>query len=403
MSSPDDLIVRYLEGRATADEVATLNDVLKQDGDARAVFRAASFQALTVADLGRARAPRREEPARWNVRALAAAAAILLVVAGGLIWLLSNPDQELVRVVRQTGAVTLSGSTLTVEGANSGAEVLLTDGSILTLAGDSELAFAGKRGTDITVRRGSVTVEAVAQPTEQPMILRTPTAEAVVMGTCFTISAQTGETMVTVGSGKVRVRRLVDGASAEVAEGQMALATLDAAAPLASRAIPPLVSTWSQAFDAAPPAGWQGEWVAADATGPGRLKNVLDVSYRRKDGTVVPAYVVSVRKPSAITTIRPDSLLGVKWRVRDPGIGAILLISVQHSDGRFAGNFQVDLKAGSFPADANGWRVFAAPVSTLDGRFPEGAKLPTVGRVMLVFMACYSPKGELEVAEVSFP
>lgn len=397
----DPLIVRYLDGTATADEVAALNEVLKKDGDARALLRAASFQALMVADLGRAQAPRREEPARWNVRSLAAAAAILLVVAGALIWF-SRPDRERLTLVRQTGAVTLSGATLTVEGANSGAEVRLADGSTLTLAGDSELAFAGKRGTDITVRRGSVTVEAVAQPKDQPMILRTPTAEAVVMGTCFTISAQTGETMVTVGAGRVKLRRLVDGASAEVAEGQMAVATLDAAAPLESRVLPPLVSTWSQSFDAAPPAGWQGEWVAADATGPGRLRNVLDVSYRRKDGSVVPAYVVSARNPSAITTIRPDSVLRVKWRVRDPGIGAILLISVQHSDGRFAGNFQADLKPEAYAADANGWREFSAPVTSLEGRFPESARLPTVGRVMLVFMACYSPKGELEVAEISF-
>ena len=397
----DELIVRYLEGTVTADEVATLNEVLKKDADARAIFRAASFQALTVADLGRARAPRQVEPARWNVRSLATAAAILLVVAGAVIWF-SRPGPELLSVVRSTGAVTLSGSTMTVEGGNSGAEVRLADGSTLTLSGDSELAFGGKRGTDITVRRGSVTVEAVAQPKDQPMILRTPTAEAVVMGTCFTISAQTGETMVTVGAGRVKLRRLVDGASAEVAEGQMAVATLDAAAPLASRVIPPLVSTWSQSFDAPPPAGWQGEWVPPDATGPGRLKNVLDVSYRRKDGTVVPAYVVSVRNPSAITTVRPDSVLRVKWRVRDSGIGEILLISVQHSDGRFAGNFQVDLKPDAYAADAAGWRVFSAPVSSLTGRFPESAKLPTVGRVMLLFMACYSPKGELEVAEVSF-
>src|SRR6185295_12289583 len=102
----------------------------------------------------------------------------------------------------------------------------------LTLAGDSEAAFGGKRGTEISLRRGSITVEAAPQPRTQPMVLRTPTAEAEVVGTCFTISAQTGQTMVTVGSGKVRLRRLVDGASADVAEGRMAVASLDATAPL---------------------------------------------------------------------------------------------------------------------------------------------------------------------------
>jgi hypothetical protein len=234
------------------------------------------------------------------------------------------------------------------------------------------------------------------------MVLRTPTAEAEVVGTCFTISAQTGQTMVTVGSGKVRLRRLVDGASADVSEGRMAVASLDATAPMESRAIPPLVSNWTQTFDAAPPAIWQGQWVPADATGPGRLKNVLDVSYRKPDGTVVPAYVVSARNPSALTTIRPDSVLRVKWRVGTPPVGALLLLSVQQSDGRFAGNFQTLLKPEAMAADEQGWRIFTAPITALEGVYPAGARLPTVGRVLLCFMAVYTPKGELEVAEVTF-
>jgi ferric-dicitrate binding protein FerR (iron transport regulator) len=392
----DALILRYLEGTATAEDVASLNELLKKDADARGLLRTAAFQALTVADLRRAQVPRRDETARWNKWPLAAAAAVLLVVAAGVIWL-TRPKPELLTVVHSTGAVTWNGSTLTVEGANSAAELRLIDGSTLTLAGDSEAAFGGKRGTEISLRRGSITVEAAPQPRTQPMVLRTPTAEAEVVGTCFTISAQTGQTMVTVGSGKVRLRRLVDGASADVAEGRMAVASLDATAPLESRAIPPLVSNWSQTFDAAPPAIWQGQWVAPDAAGPGRLKNVLDVSYRRKDGTVVPAYVVSARDPSGITTIRPDSIIRVKWRLRTPSVGGLLLISVLHPDGRFAGNFQIDLKA-----EGEGWTVFSAPVSSLAGAYPEGARLPTLGRVTLVFVACYSPKGELEVAEVRF-
>ena len=398
MNGPDVLILRYLDGSASAEDVASLNDLLKRDAEARAFLRTASFQALTVADLRAARPARREEAPRWNRRPLIAAAALLLAAASWLVWSL-RPERSLLTVVQSTGAVTWNGSTLTVEGARSGAEVRLVDGSTLTLAGDSELSFLGKRGTDISVRQGSITVEAAAQPKDQPMILRTPTAEAVVMGTCFTLSTQTGQTMVTVGTGRVRLRRLVDGASAEVLEGQMAVASLDATARLESRAVPPLVSSWTQTFETAPTPAWQGEWVPADAAGPGRLKNVLDVSYRRPDGTVVPAYVVSARNPSGITTIRPDTLLQMKWRLRTPSVGALLLISVLHPDGRFAGNFQADLKA---EPKEDGWTVFSAPVSSLEGRYPEGARLPTVGRVSLVFVACYSPKGELEVAEVSF-
>jgi ferric-dicitrate binding protein FerR (iron transport regulator) len=410
----DVLITRYLEGSASADEVAVLNELLKKDADARALLRAASFQALTVADLGKSRAAApaagRQETPRWNSRPLAIAAALVLVAA---VWMVSilKPERVQLTVVRTTGAVSWSArngtfttdlepgseldpGTMTLEGAKSGAELRFAGGSSVTLAGESEVSF----GTDVSLRRGSITVEAGAPSLK----LRTATAEAEGKNTCFTLSVQSGQTMVTVGAGRVRLRRLVDGASLDVLEGRMAVATLDATTPLESRAVPAPASGWSQTFDAAPPPIWQGEWVGADATGPGRLKNVLDVSYRRKDGTVVPAYVVSARNPAAITTIRSDSLLRVRWRMRTPSIGALLLISVQHPDGRFAGNFQVDLKPDDYPADGNGWRIYSAPVSALSGRFPEGARLPSIGRVSLVFMACYSPQGELEVAEVAF-
>jgi hypothetical protein len=234
------------------------------------------------------------------------------------------------------------------------------------------------------------------------MVLCTPTAEVDVVGTCFTLSAQSGQTMVTVGTGRVRLRRLVDGAVTDVPEGWMAVATLDASAPLESRVIPPLVSRWRQDFDAAPPAIWQGKWIPADATGPGRLKNVLDVSYRQRDGTIVPAQVVSARDPSAFATVRPDSVLRVKWRVRNPSVGLLVLLSLLHPDGRFSGNFQTELKAEALPADANGWRVFSAPISTLEPRYPAGAPHPVPGKVTLVFLACYSPTADLEVAEVAF-
>jgi len=250
----------------------------------------------------------------------------------------------------------------------------------------------------VTLRRGAITVEAGPQP----LILRTPTVEAEGTSACFTLSVQSGQTMVTVGAGRVRLRRLVDGASIDVPEGRMAVATLDATEAFESRAVPVVVSGWTQTFETAPPPIWQGEWVASDATRRGCLKNVLDVSYRRNDGTIVPAYVVSARNPAGITMIRPESLLRVRWRLRTPSVGALLLISVQHPDGRFAGNFQLDLKPDAYEADPNGWRVFSAPVSTLTGSFPEGARLPNLGRVSLFFMACYSPKGELEVAEVTF-
>jgi len=416
----DVLIVRYLDGTAGPDEVAALNALLQVDAESRALIRDAALQAIALADFGRSRAlqgPRRPPPeARWNPRLLAAAA-VLIAAALCFVALLGTPAPSLT-LVRATGAVTwspvgglpqteleagtrLGPGTVVLEGAQSSAELSFKDGSVVTLSGDSEILLPGDSVTRLFLRRGSLTVEARPQPEKRPLLLRTPTADVEVAGACFSLTAGAARTTAAVGAGKVRLRRLVDGASAEVPEGQVAVATLDATAPIEIRPAPVPAARWSQTFERPPPAAWQGEWTPADATGPGRLKNVLDVSYRRKDGTVVPAHVVSVRAPEALTMIRPESVLRLRWRARVPAAGPMVLLSVETSDGKFAGNFQTMLRTEAYPPDANGWRSASFPASSLEGRYPEGARLPPIGRVTLVFIACYAPNAGLEVAEVA--
>jgi ferric-dicitrate binding protein FerR (iron transport regulator) len=409
----DLLIVRYLDGAAGPEEIAALNDVLKTDADARALLREASYQALAVADFGRTRALRPAPESRWSPRVRVAAAAVLVAAGLGLVALLRAPAPVLA-LVRATGAVTwtpvggapqpeleagarFGPGTILLEGAESSAELRFADGSTVTLSGDSEVSFPGGGDPRLFLRRGSITVEARPQPERRPMVLRTPTADVEVLGTCFSLTAASAQTTVAVGTGKVRLKRLVDGASAEIPQGQVAVASLDVTAPIESRPAP-APARWGQTFERAPSGAWQGEWRRADATGPGRLGNVLDVSYRRKDGTVVPAHVVSVRDPVALTMIRPESVLRLRWR---SAAAPLVLLSVGHPDGRFAGNFQTILKPEAFAPDANGWRVTSVPVSSLEGRYPEGASLPPVGRVTLVFLACYTPNAGLEVAEVA--
>jgi ferric-dicitrate binding protein FerR (iron transport regulator) len=418
----DALILRYLDGLAGSEEIESLNRLLKTDADARSLLREMSFQALTLSDLsqGRSRRDSRRSvkgASRWNVRALAGAAALLLVGTPSLVWFLGS-DRSLVTVVSSTGSVSwrsqsgnfmtnfeagtpLGPGTLTLEGSESAADLRFEDGSSLTLSGVSEVSFPGDNGKRLFLRRGSISVEARRQSLKRPMVLGTPTAEVEVVGTRFSLTAQSGQTLVTVAEGRVRMRRLVDNASTEVSEGQMAVASLDAAPPLESRAIPALDSRWRQSFESQPPPEWQGEWIPADSSGPGRLRNVLDVSYRRPDGTIVPAYVVSVRVPSGITTVRQDSVLRVKWRLRAPTDQVVMLLSVDHLDGKFAGNFQSTLKTKAFPPDADGWRTFSAPISSLEIKYPKGATPPPLGRVSFVFIACYSPKVNLEISEVA--
>ncbi|HXX94607.1 MAG TPA: hypothetical protein VEN81_13315, partial [Planctomycetota bacterium] len=214
-------------------------------------------------------------------------------------------------------------------------------------------------------------------------------------------SCEPPRTRIAVEEGRVRLRRLADGASTEVARGETATATLESSVPLESRAALPLPLSWRETFEHPPVGAWKGEWQGQDSQGPSRLRNVLDVSYRRRDGTVVPAYVVSLGNPSQpLCRVRPESVLRLRYRLERPH-GLIILVSVQHPEGRFAGNFQVDLGPDAAPSDPDGWKTFRAPLSSLSGRFPEGIRFPPAGRLTLLFVACYSPEARLEVAEAA--
>jgi ferric-dicitrate binding protein FerR (iron transport regulator) len=214
------------------------------------------MQALAMADLAREQtlAAPRQAPQRaaarhrWRHAALGAAAAIIGVAGVATVWL-AYGQVEFVTPAQVSGAVTwnaearasrsgleagaaLRAETLSVEGAASSAQLRFRDGSIVTVAGDSELAFPPGAQKQLALRHGSLTVDVRPQPADRPMIVRTPTAEVEVLGTRFLLVAQSGETQLAVESGRVRLRRLADGSTVDVPRGHVALATLDTAARL---------------------------------------------------------------------------------------------------------------------------------------------------------------------------
>ena len=423
----DQLLVRYLDGNLSTAEVDALSALLKTDADARASLWDMAMQALTMADLAREqaiKAPLRAQPVRetggprrWKRAAVAVTAAAAVIVGAVAFWL-SRERAEIITLTQVSGAASWSpeggqaesglkpgaqmrAGTLSVEGAASSAQLRFADGSVVTVAGDSELALSHGAQRQLALRRGSLTGDVRPQPADRPMLIRTPTAEVEVMGTRFLLVAKSGETQLSVESGRVRLRRLADGSTVDVPQGHVAVATLDTAARLESRQLPPAPSAWQQTFDQPPPATWRGEYTAADAAGPGRLRNLLDVSIRRADGTPIPAYTVEVRDSSgSIASVWPDSVLRLRWRTATRQ-ELLVLVGVHHPTGGFAGNFQTTLKPDAGRADAAGWRTLDLPLASLEGKFPAGVRLQPGSRVFLVYLACYSPKAELEVAEVA--
>src|SRR5204863_9685163 len=97
------------------------------------------------------------------------------------------------------------------------------DGTTFDLApGTLTKVFAAR----ILLLRGSLTGD--VQPQPQPFLIRTPEGEARILGTRFTLSVDSGTKLV-VQKGLVRLTRLSDGKSADVAAGQSAVASAGAA------------------------------------------------------------------------------------------------------------------------------------------------------------------------------
>lgn len=199
--SLDDLIRRHLDGIATSAEAAELDRLLK---DPAAADRFAElsrrdqafqrhFQEEAAAGRFRAAVPRRR---LWAAAAALVAAAVLYLVFGR-------------------------------EQVHRGPHVLRwDDGSSITLLAGAEAVVLDDDPKIVELRTGEL--EADVAPQKSPMVLRTPEAEAVVLGTKFRLSAARLE----VTEGRVRMTRRSDGAAVDVGPGQVARAEAMKAVPV---------------------------------------------------------------------------------------------------------------------------------------------------------------------------
>jgi hypothetical protein len=90
---------------------------------------------------------------------------------------------------------------------------------------DTELrVLSFSRGKRFGLEKGKVDASVARQRPFQPMILRTPQAEARVLGTRFTLTVTTNATRLEVSEGKVRLIRSSDGAAVPVPAGNYAVA-----------------------------------------------------------------------------------------------------------------------------------------------------------------------------------
>jgi FecR protein len=425
-------LVRYLDGQSSPAEVEELNALLTANPQARDNLRAMAAQIIGVNELARERLAQDRHPSSstnlrhpaaartlWlDRRWWAAAASLALIVSAAVLWM--RPDARGPMTITQvTGSValiagdgtrstdvqaetTFANGTVVVEGETASIAIRLPDGSLVTLNGPSELTIPRTRDEPLGLRQGSLSARVQPQPAGRPLRFRTPTAEVEVLGTHLRVDAQSAETMLVVDEGSVRLKRLVDAAVIVVKQGELANATLETQTALTTQRFAQAPTTWEPSFVSKPSGNWHGRWIFADGDVPGRMQAELDLSYRSKDGTPVPAYQISAKSGSAgLVAVQADSQLHLRFRQqRDDEI--LVLLSLRKPSGEFAGNFQIKLAPKTISADAQGWRSWTIPLTKLtNGGWPKGATMLVGNRVGLVYVACYSPKAKLEIAEMS--
>jgi hypothetical protein len=146
----------------------------------------------------------------------------------------------------QVGAELRPGQTLRTGPDDSFAVLELPDATRLELSADTQLRLAEddpRQGWRLILSAGLLRADVRPQPPGRPLVVVTPQAEIVVLGTCFRVAAVPATaTEVETEAGTVRLTRLADGATVEVPAGSSALAAA-AADPLDVRPVPQVAAT----------------------------------------------------------------------------------------------------------------------------------------------------------------
>jgi ferric-dicitrate binding protein FerR (iron transport regulator) len=387
----DDLLIqRLLDGTLSPVEHAEVNQRLREDADLREHLRNIAEQAVAMGDLARQREtdspvsstsprPRSDRSVRYTSW-LALAASIALLAASA--WLfLDSRESPVLTLLDASGSITwshggewrtqvgigesLAAGTLETVGESAMAQLQFRDGTLISLAGESELSFSEDGKKLLVLRKGSFTAQVKPQPKDKPMLVRTPSAEAEVVGTVFNLSTRSEDTLLKVDEGLVKLRRLADGSAIDVPAKSSALASLDSTLKLNSASTPAALAAWSFDFTSTvPPHDWRGIW--HDTTEGGRMVASPYVASRRSEDSIITHFGISLRTAMLsppLTLIATDQSV-VCYRLKQDQLSRLqVMLLTNVPKGAYGGNFECVIEADELKPDADGWCDIEVPVS----------------------------------------
>jgi ferric-dicitrate binding protein FerR (iron transport regulator) len=329
--------------------------------------------------------------------------AILTVteIAGSVQWL---GEEGLTRGIAETGARIPAG-TLGLAGETEVAEFLFADGTRIDLRGPAELVVAEDDGQKrLHLRSGLLTADVMPQPEGRPMIVRTPASENVVLGTRFELFADPDRTALAVDHGKVQLRRLADGRTAEVTAGQLVVSHRLAATPLEQRERPSPRSRWAHTFETPPPGKWTGDWLEPEDALPGRMAAVPVPTRHGHTPDTRHFRVMASSGIGWLVRISPETTVRVRYRFERRAVPIGIFAHTSKKHGGYGGNFEVKLGNEAQPAPSeDGWRTFEGRLGDFRALVPERyPEVPDGGGLEFVYLGTWENDGGLELAEIEF-
>lgn len=423
MSRHHDLIAAYLDDSLTEGQAAELDVWLKSDPANIRQFVLANAREEQLREAVAVSLPHRHVvaaktldsgsiPRKFQATAITVCTAAVLVTMAA--WLVvQHPDgNEMATLVHTSGAVSLrddndrrvrnlkigaqvAAGTLTVEGEGSQAEFTFADHSTFTLSGGAELRLRDGYGKQLFLKSGTLLASVSRQPVGKPLRVRTPTAEAIVLGTSFAMNAANAETFLRVNSGTVELHRLADEQSLKVSEHEQARASDDATQPMRPEAVRPLPTTWIANPASSQVANWTGNWTDGKF-----LAAIPRTVYIREPGVRENHFHAGATNGfPGLVTLSENSAVRVRYRTQRPLNVGIFVVTHTES-GAFSGNFQAYIQQHLTPPDADGWREATVPLATFipiqgsSHSFTPGCVASTL------FVTTYAADVGLEVAEL---
>ncbi|MFN0077214.1 MAG: FecR family protein [Prosthecobacter sp.] len=390
----DDLLIqRCLDGALTPAAQVEVNQRLRDDAALRDQLREIAEQAVVMGDLGRESVLNRRawtsaevglrkssslRPSMLGgfIHRMALAASIALLAASAWFWngrraapVLTLMDSSGSIAWSQGGTLrqsvadgeTLSAGTIETVGESATALLQFHDGTLLTLSGDSELSFSEEGQKLLVLRKGSLSAQVKPQPKDRPMLVRTASAEAQVVGTVFNLAARTDDTLLNVEEGLVKLKRLADGSSIDVPAKSSAVASLDSALKLDSTTTPEPLTGWSFDFTTnKAPRDWRG---VSDGT---RIVASPYVAARKSSGAIITHFGISVRTalltPPLALMATERSVIRYRLRLREAADLQVMLLTNEVAGG-FGGNFECHIHKDELKPGPDGWCELVIPIS----------------------------------------